>query len=446
MRLTAHLLSRLLLTGIIVLMVSISWLMHAHHEQANQEIEAASVSMLRILELQSIGFRQGIGLEPRFPDWYPVTQVSLPNGACIKLLDSEKRAIHTTCRGKVASKRQVPAWFNWLYRTVFGADSALVRKFEARDAIHYLEIMPDADIEVAIVWERTQLAIILTCAVVLILSAITAWSIHHAIKPVEAIVEAIGRLGDGGLDTRLGNYRFRELNSIASAFDTLADSLHEEKAKQNALIQRIQTIQEEERRMIALELHDEFGQYLSAINANATALASADNLDTVHADAKRIQLGAQRLVSLVHELLHRLRPYPNSDLNVVEMVESLIAETRADNPGALNISLVSNGIFDPVSTDVATAAYRICQEALTNVQRHADASKVNVAISCDGEALSISVTDDGKTRHKDAIKSGFGITGMRDRAIGCGGHLEVKSNPEHGLRISAFLPLSKEPA
>ena len=337
-------------------MMSISWLMYAHHEKADQEIVAASVSMLRILELQSIGFRQGIGLEPRFPDWYPVTQVSLPNGACIKLLDSDKRAIHTTCRGKVASKRRVPGWFNWLYKSIFGADEALVQQFEARDLIYHLVIIPDADIEVALVWERTQLAIILTCGVVLILSAITAWSIHHAIKPVKSIVEAIEKLGDGGFDTRLGNYRFKELNSIAAAFDTLANNLREEKSKQDALIQRIQTIQEEERRSIALELHDEFGQYLSAINANAVALSNADSIETVHADAERIKSGAQRLVRLVHGLLHKLRPYPNGGLNVVEMIESLIAETHADHPESLEIQLRTEGDFERVTNDIATAS------------------------------------------------------------------------------------------
>lgn len=444
MRLATHLLSRLLLTGVVVLVISISWLMNAHHRKADQEIVDASVAMMRILEVQSVGFRQGIGLEPRFPDWYPVTQVSLPSGACIKLLGIDKNAIHTTCRGKVPAKRKVPAWFHWVYKSTFGPNEALTRQIDARNTTYYLKILPDAEIEVAIVWERTQLAIILTCSVVLLLSGITAWSIQRATKPVEAIVNAIETLGDGGLDTRLGSYRFKELNSIALAFDTLAKNLREEKSKRDALFQRIQTIQEEERHMIALELHDEFGQYLSAINANAMALSSAQDFDTVHADAERIQSSVQRLVTLVHDLLQQLRPHPNNDANIEEMLNNLIVESQTNHADKANITLRTDGDFERVPNEIATAAYRITQEALTNAHRHAQASNVEICLTCDGASLHLSIIDDGNARADDTLIKGFGITGMQDRAASCGGKVEIGFNDQHGLIVQAFLPFDRE--
>jgi two-component system, NarL family, sensor histidine kinase UhpB len=443
MRLTTYLLSRLVVSGIVILFIAIFWLMYSNHARANQEIVSASTAMMRILEVQAVGFRQGIGLEPRFPDWYPATQVSLPSGACIRLLDASQRTLNSTCHGKVRATPEVPAWFQWLYEYQFGSGEPLTRELTAHGKTYYVEVIPDGDVEVALVWERTQLAIILTTIVVSLLGAVTAWSIHHAISPVASIVAALSELQGGAFDTRLGVYRFTELNQIALACDSLAGSLREEQLKRNALFQRIQTIQEQERRMIALELHDEFGQYLSAINANATAPCSAKDVHTAKADAKRIQTNVHRLVILVDELLQKLRPHPSSGANIEEMVRGLLkesAEVRIEN---FDITLSSNGSFDHIPNEVATTAYRIVQESLTNAKRHASAEHVEVLLHSDENVLKISITDDGSASAQQPIKKGFGIVGMQERAAALGGKTEINFNQGKGLTVHAVLPYSK---
>lgn len=440
MRLTAYLLSRLLITGIVILVFAILSMMYLNHQRAVEEIDAASNAMLRILALQSIGLRQGIGLEPRFPDWYPVTQVSLPDGACVLLRDSTRQALNTTCRGKVRADPIVPQWFSWLYQKMFGAGAASTKEFAVRDKVYYLEIVPEADIEVAIVWDRIKLAVALTTGVLVLLGLMTALSIQRALHPVASIVDALARMKEGALDSTLGVYKFRELNEIAFACNSLANSLREEKAQRDALFQRIQTIQEDERRMIALELHDEFGQYLAAISANAVALHGAEDFDTVQSDAKRIQSNVERLNYSIKNLLQKLRPHPSGGENVVDMVGKLIDETDELHGDRFALNFETIGEFKDIPMELCTAVYRIAQEALTNIEKHANATKVTVTLVDEGDLLTLSVRDDGDAGGGAQLRDGYGFTGMKERAVALGGKTEISAQAGEGLTVTAKLP------
>ena len=98
-RLTTHLLASILINGAAVLTVALGWMIVSDHRTVVAEHEAAATSMQRILELQNIGLLQGAGLDPRNPDWYPVTQVSRPDGDCVRLLDDHGQLLRSACRG-----------------------------------------------------------------------------------------------------------------------------------------------------------------------------------------------------------------------------------------------------------------------------------------------------------------------------------------------------------
>ena len=446
MRLTTYLLSRLVLSGAVILLIAVSWLMFTNHQRVQNEVAQASNTIMRILEVQTVGPLQGIGLEPRFLDWYPVTQVSLPVGACVKLLTSEGKARQTTCKGKGLVRNEVPKWFTWIYRRVFNVAEVSRSSFQVREHHYTVEIAPDAGTEIADVWARTKLAFTLATLVIFVLGVTAAWLINNAVKPVRMIVDSLENIGKGNFESKLGTFRFRELNQIASTCNKLASDLNREKRHRDTLFQRLQTVQEDERRAIALELHDEFGQYLTAISANALALQSTNEMHVVKSDAQRIQHSAERLKVLVGNLLRRLRPYPASESSLIEMINNLITEARESQSEPLQLELETDGpvnqCADKITPKITLAAYRIIQEALTNIRKHASADRVKIRLSATQDALEVAVCDNGKLENIESIRTGFGISGMRERAASVGGRLELSSAGKHGLTVRANFPLS----
>ena len=444
MRLTTYLLSRLLLSGTIILILTISWLMFTNHERAQQDVRRIGDTVLRILEIQSVGPLQGIGLEPRFPDWYPVTQVKLPPGACVKFLMTDGKVRHSSCRGKGQSEAQIPAWFAWLYRHAFTVAEVARRDLNVREQKYVIEVIPDAEIEIADVWGRTKLTFSVALLVISVLGATAAILIRRAFNPIQQIVDSLERIGRGDFAMRLDGFRFKELNQIAQGCNSLATELGEKKRQRDALFERLQTAQDDERRAIALELHDEFGQYLTAINANAVALQSTVDIATVQADAKRIQGSVERLMALVQSLLSRLKPNPAMNHSLVEMVRNLIAEASHLQTDELTVELEVDGPVNECPEKVTMVGYRIIQEALTNIRKHADATQVRVKLALEEAALKISISDNGSVKTPDEIVPGFGISGMKERAATLGGRLDIRSTGERGLTIEACFPVYRE--
>lgn len=203
--------------------------------------------------------------------------------------------------------------------------------------------------------------------------------------------------------------------------------------------------QENERRALARELHDEIGQNCTAIRADATYIlhARSDDSTGVTASAQRIAGTSEALYALVKEMLHRLRPMTLDSLGLEPALHEL-CENWEEQTG------VSCGFFPfavPEDLDDPTCItlFRLVQEGLTNVARHAHASQVRVELrrSGCGRQLMLSIEDDG--RGMDPSRSGqagFGLTGMRERVAGLQGRLQIRSSHGQGVRIEAVLPIA----
>ncbi|MEM7466892.1 MAG: histidine kinase [Pseudomonadota bacterium] len=443
MQLATHLMLRLLISGLAILVLAISWLMYSNNQQWSREIVAASDAMLRILAIQNTGIRQGIGLEPRFPDWYPVTQVNLPKGACVRLLDESNRPLNTTCRGLGSTPQTSPDWFQRIYLRAFSNKQTYRREFSARKKQFVLEIVTDPDIEVVTVWKRTELAIILTISVLLFLGLITAWSIRSALKPVKAIVNYLGDLGSGSAKAELSSLRFRELKQIAEACEDLSNNLETERKRRNALVEELNSAQEEERRAIALELHDEFGQHLSGIAANALALNQAAALDVAREDAARISESVQQLKDLLEKLLQRLRPFPEESNSLEKGALSLLRDLERNSQEHVTTTFNTEGDIEQLPVSIRAVAFRIIQESLTNVYKHAGATHVEVQLAIQGSYLDITVRDDGKITDANSINLGFGMSGMRERVAALDGAVDFLPADDHGLIVHARLPIER---
>lgn len=236
-----------------------------------------------------------------------------------------------------------------------------------------------------------------------------------------------------------------ELRRRVQAEARIADLL----AHNRELSRQLITVQESERLALARELHDELGQGCSAIRVETAFIRHctvADHADALRA-AARADEAAQGLYQLVRGMLRRLRPANLDSLGLVAALQEL-CESWEERSG-IDCTFHHAGLSDSLGDAIDIAVYRITQEALTNVMRHAQASSVRVVLShivgMDTEApgVRLSIQDDGHGMDPAASTHGLGLLGASERAAGLGGSLQVQSTPGGGVQLSLWIPLAK---
>jgi len=228
-----------------------------------------------------------------------------------------------------------------------------------------------------------------------------------------------------------------ELAVLGESFNAMLDRLELER-RQSAL--RALSAQEAERLRIARELHDEIGQTLTAIaieaERNADGGADADR----ESWARTARL-AQQSVEDVRRIARRLRPEALDDLGLVNAFIALC--NRVSEAGGIEIVRRLPDSLPPHPPEVDLVVYRVAQEALTNVIRHAEAQRVEVTLEVDGDWLRLRVRDDGRGLPGAGAGAGStGIAGMRERAMLVGGSLRVESAPGAGTTVTLEIPVN----
>ena len=232
-----------------------------------------------------------------------------------------------------------------------------------------------------------------------------------------------------------------ELKKARDELSRYSRDLERQVRKRTAEIRRlsggIMAAQEQERAAIARGLHDELGQVLTALRLEAVWLAErVKALDEKAADRARMMVRLiDDTIDEVRSIALRLRPRILDDLGLIEALEWYTADFERRT--GIACTFAAAGALPDLDDRLATAAYRITQEALTNVARHAAADQVGVRLKVMDSCLEISVVDNGRGFDPDgpAAAGGLGIAGMRERAMLVGGTFTISSRPGHGVRV-----------
>lgn len=214
------------------------------------------------------------------------------------------------------------------------------------------------------------------------------------------------------------------------------------------LAQKCMQVQEDERQRLARELHDELGQCITAIQADAETIQElSKNCDArLTASAHAITGVSSRIYDVVHSMMQRLRP---SALDDVGLLETLKEEVRAWQARQLNThySLNITGNLDLLGDIVNITLYRIVQECLTNIAKHAEATEVDIQLGLiDGghkHKVCLEVRDNGVGMKPQSLGGGFGLIGMRERVETLNGKFELSEDSGAGTKITVILPLSE---
>jgi two-component system, NarL family, sensor histidine kinase UhpB len=345
--------------------------------------------------------------------------------------------------------RSVPAWFVALVHPATTSVSVPV-SFGGKDTALVITSIPND--EIAEIWDGilTQLAIGSAVAVALFL--ITMIVVGRALAPLEALSQAMSRIESGSYSVHIEPTGAPEFAAICVKLNHLAQTLGEAVEEKRQLAERAISLQDLEREEIARELHDEFGPYLFALRVHAGALmrlakAAAPDAENVRKHGGAILEQVNDLQQFTRRILERLRPVGLAELGLREALGALLRLWNESHPDVEIETTISRFLGETGETADLTI-YRVVQEALTNVFRHARATAVNVSIEPaerpsgvlgNRDYALVRVCDNGRGL-KPGQKFGIGLTGMRERILALGGTLTVASGAGGGVTIEAMVP------
>ncbi|MEO6724371.1 MAG: ATP-binding protein, partial [Blastocatellia bacterium] len=253
--------------------------------------------------------------------------------------------------------------------------------------------------------------------------------------------EKVLRRAHDELEQRVRNRTAELSDAIALLSEQIVERRRAEEELRR-LSHRLVEVQESERRNIARELHDEVGQLLTGLKL-VIEIAGRVPADQTKNQLLEGQLLVNELMGRVRDISLDLRPAMLDDLGLMHALLWHLERYTAQT--GICVTLAHTGIeAQRLTPEIETAAYRIVQEALTNVARHADVSKVKVSVSADAENLSVQISDPGKGFDPQAALAAgesSGLTGMRERARLLGGKLIIESVMSVGTTVTALLPL-----
>lgn len=443
MSLRSGLILRLFLITVLVTVGSLFWVLNDTYATARQEVHS---TMMRASAMVERSYRLGHG----YPVNHNASRTSLDilsvmaPGTCIEFEGAEisRRMV---CTGWQVFGEIPPPAFRAMLDLVF----APLEPLEQQDTQYgrenfYVKCTFDPLAAATRAWQQVKLALAQALLMGLGILLLGAGSILYSLRPVRAILSRIDQLAAGDLGGRVRPEGATEFRRIGGALDVLAQHLHESAVKRQALTRKLLEVEDVERRQLARDLHDEFGQILTATNALAASIeVAAAERDDITDDARAIGRNIRAMMDTLRGAFARLRPPDLQEIGLAASIRAMLTGW-ASASGVTKLSLECDREPKNLPESVALDLYRIVQECVTNAMRHGRPTRVRVTLSGTGEGAAVVIEDDGGgSIHPET--DGHGLIGIRERIAAIGGVLTVAST-DMGVRVAATLPAMKPEA
>ena len=371
----------------------------------------------------------------------------------VKFYDTRGRLLDSN-EDTTGRKPEAPAWFTTLVKMTSAPSSSETRTVSFKGTpVGVLVIAPDPTYEIDEMWSTSRGLLGLLLLFFLLVNVLVWWAVSHALRPIERILQGLGQLRAGNLSVRLPKFDLPEMSRIGVGFNHMAQTLEQSVSENQRLTRQLLTAQESERRNLAHDLHDEIGQCVSAIHADAVAIRNRGG-ESVRESAEAIVQVTGHIKECVRSMLQRLRPAYLEGLGLEAGLREQIASFRERNP-EVACALKIEGDLGSIDGEGGVAIYRVVQEALTNIAVHAKARNALVEILLDRAGtgadgvpaaevryVKLVVSDDGAGFFKLSASRGLGLTGIRERVKGLGGTCHIDSESGRGTRITVCVPLA----
>ena len=409
--------------------------------QARQSVQAELDSALNLAtQLIQLTFREdSSGGKIRVDDWLPhFVSLQQTRNMSIELKQADGTSVNFSGDRARHYGNAPPKWFMRLLSVKLTNVEHQLTSADGKPASLVIQVNPIDEMSEA--WQESC-GFLVTLAV---MTAITFMAVNllfgKTLRTITVIVEALKNIERGDYQQKLPNFAIQEYDNIAKAINHMTSVLDETYQENKALTQHTLQIQEAERQALAKELHDELGQSLTAIKVMATTSKSDKANRGEIADT--IIAVCDHLVIVVRSMMRHLHPLVLSELGLKACLEDLLNHWTQRSP-QLNLNLNCPDKVEYLGQNVSIQVFRIVQECLTNIVRHANADEASVNLSMSsGQMLCLEIVDNGEGCDWSETKKGFGLLGIRERITSLGGELTIQTAYRQGMKISANIPLT----
>ncbi len=357
----------------------------------------------------------------------------------IKLYDYRGNVLYESPQSSYRSEVHPPQWFISLVEP---------KKETVQRRVRYgtLVVTSSAAGSIREAWRGVQNLMWMGFGFFLILNIMVYALLSHALRPVRHILGAINRMEQGDLTVRLESFKLPEFDTIGHSLNRMAESLEAERQleENRQLTALIQTHIEDERRSLARELHDELGQYVTAIKTFAVGIANKtmEKMPDVSSNAQTIVAAANHIYDGMHSIIRHLRPGALDNLGLSETIKDALHHLQKQHP-EIEFKLDLVGDLESLGESLNINVYRIVQESLNNAVKHAKASMIHVVLKKDEAGnLSLKIQDNGLGMNVSSVDQSkhFGLLGIRERTQGFHGQFNIESTPKKGTTILIYIP------
>ena len=419
----------LLITALLLLfMIAVGFVVFKGTKASIQEgVEAATRVTVQLLDTVIVSSVQN-------PEWGYTHEVmhrflqhlGHVRGNEIKLYNISGLQLFKSPPSKYRANENPPQWF---YNTLNPHEKSVTRYIN----FGKLEVQPNPAGAIRDAWGKFKTLFWLGLVFFVLLNFAVYWMLGHWLQPLQPMLKAINKMEHGDLTQRLPSFDLPEFDRIGHSLNRMAESLTAEREleENRQLTALIQSHIEDERRSLARELHDELGQYVTAIKTFAVTIANKTetNAPDISGYAQTIVAAANHIYDGMHNIIRQLRPGSLDNLGLSETIKDAVNNLQKQQPD-IHISLQLAGKLEDLGESLNINIYRIVQESLNNAIKHAQAKNIDISLSTTKTgALQLTIKDDGKGMniHDVDQTNHFGLLGMRERVQSFGGSFNIDS-------------------
>jgi len=335
-----------------------------------------------------------------------------------------------------------PIWFISLMENFSSvmAEKRIDIKLRGQD-FGYILINPEPMYEYSEIWQQIKSGFLVILLFFGLVNTMILVVFYHTLKPINAIIDGFQRLEDEDYQARISKTNIRELDIIGQKFNGTVKKLKESNIKIHKLSQNLINIQEQEKKDLARNLHDELGQSLTAIQAEAASIKKSKNEESRNSAVDSIIAISKTMMLSTRELIKKLSLGILEEMGFEIAIGDLVNSWAKRNPKVNMTYVFDKQLIGLIPRPFEGHIYRIIQEALTNITKHANTKKTNISLSLHKKKnlFEISISNDGLKKQSNA-NNGIGLLGMRERVNQMGGTIEFKKN--HNFEIFITLNIA----
>ncbi|PVV07587.1 MAG: histidine kinase [gamma proteobacterium symbiont of Ctena orbiculata] len=432
----------LIVTLVLLIILAISAIQAVSNARQNvrAELESAMVFAMHMLAAELRHIHQSGEFEQQQSAPFKLDQLANVRHLQIAFYDLENNLIESNEVTVQQGIETTPDWFKELMNTAL-QDIPTKRLPVNTNTIKLGELVvsPEPNSEISEAWHETKMLLAMISLVFLAVNIMVYLAVTHALRPISHITKALSDIESGQLETRLPIFKLPEMASISQKFNTMAATMQNSIRNNQRLTQRMIRLQETERKSLAQELHDEIGQHLTAIHVDASVIRQSTDLTSSVKSAQAIDEVACHMMVILRSMLKRLRPGGLDELSFVDALQELVNSWQQRHTG-IDLKYQIQNKFCPDDEAIQLTLYRVLQECLTNISRHASATKVSVALTESKTTYSLEVADNGRGFDLLQQRSSFGISGMLQRVESVNGEMDIYTKPGAGATIKVSIP------